>query len=373
MRIVLHIGTHKTGTSALQAYCAKNREALLARGIYYPKLANGSNSFNFLGARLAFGQDAAVREFFAGAIDDTRKAGANTLLVSGESFYAMTGLFLRLYERPCGDYWEHERRCIAALKASLPGDAECAIYCYVRRQDRFLESLYNQCVKHAPGFGGNIGEFLERMRETVYYGRHIQLWAGSFGMEAIGVRSYDHAARHLPKDFMAWALGIKDCGGFSDLGTRVNERLSRDLLEYKRILNRIGLSRADAISATVHVMELSRAMGDDGRYHDYLDARERANLLAELADDWAALTAQHAGLQGIQMAVTDSTDGVSEVYGGLSAAAAIEIAYRHWRLYRQPRVWVRTQLRRLYEPLRLRSGIAARLLALGGSLFRRQG
>lgn len=372
MRIVLHIGTHKTGTSALQAYCAKNRDALLIRGIYYPKLANGSNSFNFLGARLAFGQEGALRDFFARAVSDARKAGAGTLLVSGESFYAMTSLFYRLYERPCGDYWEHERRYIIALKVSLPADTDCEIYCYVRRQDHFLESLYNQCVKHAPGFGGDIEEFLGCMRETLHYGRQLRLWGDAFGSGAIKVRNYEAVARRLPEDFLAWGLGIDDPGGFSQLGARVNERLSRDLLEYKRILNRIGLSRADGISATVHVMAMSQTMGDDGRYHNYLGTAQRAALLEDLADDWAALTSIQPGLPPAAASVGTPAEAPSP-YGGLSAAAAVEIAYRHWLLCQQPGVRVRALLRRIYEPLRTRFGIVARILAITGSLLRRQG
>lgn len=372
MRVVLHIGTHKTGTSALQAYCAKNRDVLLARGIYYPNLVNGSNSFNFLGARLAFGQHGEVRRFFDRAVRDARKAGASTLLLSGESLYAMTSLFYRLYQRPCTDYWEHERQCVAALKASLPSGTDCDICCYVRRQDLFLESLYNQCVKHSPGFGGDIGEFLGVMWEALQYGRQLQLWADVFGSRAIKVHNYEAAVSRLPEDFLARVLGIDDPSGFSQLGARVNERLPRDLLEYKRILNRIGLSRADGISATVHVMELSQAMGDDGRYHNYLGASQRAALMADLADDWGILTSIHPGLSSVS-ALADTQVEEQVFYGGLSAEAAIEIAYRHWLLCQQPKVWARARLRRIYEPLRVRSGLAARILAIAGKLFRRQG
>lgn len=371
MKVVLHIGTHKTGTSALQAYCAKNRAALLAHGVYYPKLPNGSNSFNFLGARLAFGQYGEVRRFFIRALSDAHKAGANTLLVSGESLYAMTSLFYCLHARPIGDYWEHERRCVAALKDCLPVDAVCEIYCYIRRQDHFLESLYNQCVKHPAGFSGDIEEFSQCMRETLQYGRLFALWAQVFGGESIRVRNYDATAGRLPEDFVAWGLGIDDVSGFSQLGRRVNERLSRDLLEYKRILNRIGLSRADGISATVHIMHLSQIMGDDGLHHDYLGKEQRALLLSGLADDWAIFSSAHPGLD--VLSTREATLSQSRAhYGGLSVEAAVEIAYRHWLFYQQPKVWVRTHLRRLYEPLRTRFGTVAWALAHIGRLMRKR-
>ena len=36
MRIILHIGTEKTGTSSIQKFCLDNRRQLLRRGVYYP-------------------------------------------------------------------------------------------------------------------------------------------------------------------------------------------------------------------------------------------------------------------------------------------------------------------------------------------------
>ena len=37
MKLILHIGTAKTGTTTLQHWFASNRESLQAQGIYYPK------------------------------------------------------------------------------------------------------------------------------------------------------------------------------------------------------------------------------------------------------------------------------------------------------------------------------------------------
>jgi hypothetical protein len=44
MKLILHIGTHKTGTTSLQAWLANNREALAANGVSYPHatVAHGS-------------------------------------------------------------------------------------------------------------------------------------------------------------------------------------------------------------------------------------------------------------------------------------------------------------------------------------------
>ena len=37
MKLVLHVGIHKTGTSAIQAFCKENRATLAEIGVLYPK------------------------------------------------------------------------------------------------------------------------------------------------------------------------------------------------------------------------------------------------------------------------------------------------------------------------------------------------
>ena len=39
MELIIHIGTHKTGTSSLQTFLATNRSVLIKHGIYYPESA----------------------------------------------------------------------------------------------------------------------------------------------------------------------------------------------------------------------------------------------------------------------------------------------------------------------------------------------
>lgn len=352
MKIVLHIGTHKTGTSALQSFCGFNRESLMERGVLYPKLANKSNSFNFLAAYLAFGRIDDVRRFFARAVKAAQRVNARTILVSSESFYAMTSFFYRLYDRPCGDYWEYERQCISTLRTCLPNGVECEVYCYVRCQDRFLESLYNQCIKHEVGFGGDIVAFQGCMRDSLDYIRQLEIWEEVFGSDAVHVHSYERVADQLPEDFLNWALNIVSTEGFTPLGERANERLSRDLLEYKRILNRIGLSRADAATAMVQVIRLAQIMGDDGSHHDYLSSGERQTLIQEFAESNVLLVSRYPEAEQLVRSDPVVRSSTCIPYPGLSVEAAFEIFYRHLRLSRQPKERLRAMLRRIYYPLR---------------------
>ena len=46
-RLVLHIGTHKTGTTSIQKALARNRDVLAARGVLYPLDVLGSSRHDF--------------------------------------------------------------------------------------------------------------------------------------------------------------------------------------------------------------------------------------------------------------------------------------------------------------------------------------
>lgn len=46
VKIILHLGSHKTGTTAVQRYCEVNREALVEQGILFPETGYFSSSMN---------------------------------------------------------------------------------------------------------------------------------------------------------------------------------------------------------------------------------------------------------------------------------------------------------------------------------------
>jgi hypothetical protein len=131
-RLVLHIGTHKTGTSALQSALENARQRLLERGVLYPETcrppwpelpkhcsvyqAAASNDAT-LQARE---RDALLTEFDA--------SKAHTLLISEEGLS------------------EPDEK-IASFFAPLSERFDIQVICLLRRQDLFIEALFNQFVR----------------------------------------------------------------------------------------------------------------------------------------------------------------------------------------------------------------------------------
>lgn len=258
MKVILHIGTHKTGTSSIQTILAANRDALASRGIYYPENRYSNRNVNFIGRDLAAKRYDEPAQYIKNSLKKARVSGCDTLLLSGESFYAMMGMFYLLQGFQVEDYWAQEEEAVRALSGMLEG-VEVKVCCYVRRQDLFLDSLYNQFVKQSPGYAGDLNTFIRLSGPVADYAAHLDLWARIFGKEAIFAASYDALKGDLFQDFASRALGFDDVSGFKSPPQRINERLPTDLLLFKRILNRIEMPRAEGYMAYRTVARMAQS------------------------------------------------------------------------------------------------------------------
>jgi len=94
MKLYLHIGTEKTGSSFLQSYLAKNRSLLLKHGIHFPKA--GFNEANMLKGKISPGnadeldkflaqQDwEQVKTFLSSKLEEAKDKNCKAILLSNE-------------------------------------------------------------------------------------------------------------------------------------------------------------------------------------------------------------------------------------------------------------------------------------------------
>src|SRR5262249_10525719 len=103
MKLILHIGTEKTGTTTTQGWLSDNREALAQQGVFYSKvlgtgchvklhlwcLTPGLHDESF--QRIKITSDADRRAFrarlpdeFAAEVSEAKNAGCHTFLISNE-------------------------------------------------------------------------------------------------------------------------------------------------------------------------------------------------------------------------------------------------------------------------------------------------
>jgi hypothetical protein len=242
--LILHIGHYKTGTTALQVFCAANAAPLAAQGLIYSPfpLKLGKHSplaFSLLRdagvTTLMHGFDAPAKapELWATLFDAVRSLDAGqTLLVSSEEF-------MRLGAHPGA------AALLRDIMATAP-DIRVRVIVYLRPPHSHLWSWYNQLIKMRI----KVGSFETAVRsqmEPIHwdYARALAPWIEIFGAEQVELRQFHDGLR----DGDALYADFLETLGFAVPVTAItpprdpNPRLDDRILDIQRALLRANLPK----------------------------------------------------------------------------------------------------------------------------------
>ena len=219
MRLVLHAGIHRTGTTTLQRVLADNRGVLGRQGVAYP---GAERSHQALAWALHRGQSGA-REVLA-LVAEAEAAGAGLAVLSGEDFAIHTDLG-----------WLREVSARIDTRAVF----------YLRRQDHWIMSWYNQHVKwpfdrtksrmDPAAFLATIEDF-----HWIDYAALLGRWSAVLGPERVGVGILERGQlEDVTGDFLG-RIGV-DPGSLVLDGERSNDSLPVHMLEIARHLDLFDL------------------------------------------------------------------------------------------------------------------------------------
>ena len=223
--ILLHIGTHKTGTTSLQHRLAAATAPLAERGVLYPRTGRprrGPRAGHHQLAWSILGKGRPVpTEVWSDLGREWARSGLPRMVLSAEGFEHLS---------PTG---------IRQLRDQLP-DARFRVVVYLRRPCAFLRSVYLQRLKkgneHRP-----FAEFVQHNAHRCDYPRLLADWATVFGKAALVPRSYDKAAQGVGviDDFLSLldidAVALPDSAGMPQ---RRNRTPSEGMLRCLYALNR---------------------------------------------------------------------------------------------------------------------------------------
>ncbi|RRH92810.1 hypothetical protein EH240_30860 [Mesorhizobium tamadayense] len=333
MRLILHIGTHKTGSTALQQFLSANGKGLREYGICY---ASPVHEFNFNSIANTFLLDG-QEKFRDLLLENFRKAeryGAHTIIASSENLYAMVRYLTRFKGAESNtEVLARERSIIERLRATIPSHVECQVLCYVRRPDHYLESLYNQNVKRGDLLTGDVVDFFNTINDILDYHRYLSIWRDVFGSSACSVRTYEAALPNLIDDFVRHILGIEDLSAFTLPHLRANERLSRDVLEYKRIRNEHILLSESKMERKIYAL-VDKRITRPNNNHEYLSPDERAALLSSLETSMERLRTVFT-VPPFPRFNLEATRASWQPYPGLSLETRREIEFHYNAVQRQ--------------------------------------
>lgn len=184
MRFIIHLGTHKTGTTALQSFLSRNRKRLQKQRILYPRFAERDNAHHEFAWRISGRVDkgdiaVAPRVFVENFVREAESEGSESVILSSEEFEFIRG-----------------PSQIAQL-GELLGGHDVLLIVYLRRQDFYLESEYGQHLRmYQTRETKTLMEFLCRygLSDRFNYRRTLAPWSRVFGDENIRVRRYQRAS-----------------------------------------------------------------------------------------------------------------------------------------------------------------------------------
>lgn len=166
IELILHIGRHKTGTTALQEYFANNTDYLGQSGYYYPKVFMRENAHHILSEYLSsteflklqeVDKQKKIAQLREELIADIRSSSNSKVIMSSEAFQNVRPRFVRAL----------------FLKDSF----NVKVVAYFREIVGYTASSYNQEV-HAKIFDESIDDFIERFRPN--YLSFADEWSESF-------------------------------------------------------------------------------------------------------------------------------------------------------------------------------------------------
>jgi hypothetical protein len=233
MRIVLHIGSSKTGTTALQASLTRNAHYLRQHGVLYPAVRAHPISHHFMAMRLLERTglarsirtlykdhpDLVVKDYEANWRDvrrQVRKYRPHTLVLSSETLFMVTdaerGAEFRDLLRQFSD--------------------DISIVAYLRQPSAFYLSGVQQVLKSSGTFQPPAG---------IDFRASIEFYESLFGSR-VNVAAFDRATLangDIVSDFVQRYLPTVDAGKMSPERSQTNETLSAEtmsiLQDYRRV------------------------------------------------------------------------------------------------------------------------------------------
>ena len=242
--LYLHIGTPKTGTSAIQKFLMKNGETLKEQGFCYP-------DFGYRYPQIRKQRNAHFMVYRQKCKSQSEEEKREIRQAEEKQFYEGLDKIKELMdtypnvimsdENIWNGYVKRKSFWKLLTEALKERGIDLKVIVYLRRQDLLVESYWLQRVK-GTSWEMDFQEYITSGKYKEFklnYYKRLQSIANFAGKENVIVRVYEKQqweGHTLIQDFFH-CVGLKMNDKFVDEDMMVNTRLSGSCLEVKRILN----------------------------------------------------------------------------------------------------------------------------------------
>lgn len=304
--LYIHIGTPKTGTTAIQRFCKTNQELLFKKGYCYPdsqyvypnvgRLRNG----HFLSGGYKKEDGSRDVERDKQVLDDAMNqiigllSKYENVILSDEGIWHST----RKYRANIWDYLN---------KKSEEYNFQIKIIVYLRRQDTFASSWLNQSIKEGLNSPFSIMEWEDFVNRkpfhliTDYYG-HISKIAKVLGKENIIVRVFEKKSfvgdgNTIISDFLD-AIGLKLTDDFIIDYTIPNQSITANIQEIKRILNILANRDPTKLALFRGSVDACANLSNPPHSYSMFSQKEQAEFLSQYAEGNKKIAKEYLGKNG---------------------------------------------------------------------------
>lgn len=229
--LYLHFGTHKTGSTSIQTYLYRYREELKKIGFYYPSegsyflMGESSQSLfahsiigerpKYISESVSWDKESCISELKR----DLENSKSPNVIVSSEHFSNIRA-----------------QDSLAEIKDIFANYFEnIKIIIYLRRQDHYFESRYNQRVKTGL-ITASFEEILKEWLGNSSYNDYLEMLSNVFGKANIIIRPFEKSQLHMQNvvyDFFK-ILNLKIDGNIQN---DINKSIPTEMSEVLRLFN----------------------------------------------------------------------------------------------------------------------------------------
>lgn len=339
-KLTIHIGSPKTGSTAIQNFCAANDDCLRRQGICYPRhkryhVTNNHLYFSHLILKAAPspGQkqipvpkrktEKKITSYLKRVIRETGSC-IDVLLSGEEMFYA---------------------RDVSVLNILRDKFSSIKIVAYLRRQDQFVQSYYSQYFK--------IGKVSEKLQDHKYlkndfwldYYDRIAQWAAVFGRENIIIRPFEKEQfykNNLFADFLKNTFGLELTDDFIiPERNKSNVRVDNDVYEAIRLINSLGLPRRDIRWMLKRLQDLPSDSSSHNAPHDLLNPQECLEVVNKFGGKNKMLAQEYLGREDGSLFLSPLPDEWSAPSGITTERGVRILLWLLMEVYNRTRLTVR--------------------------------
>ncbi len=277
LKLILHVGTPKTGTTSVQAYLDKKQRKLRLKGILYPNRFHNPNApkHQWFERNLVSGKIENLVDNFQDILNHVEEH-THTILLSSEGIY--------------NNWWDFSGES-KALLLELNSLFDVEIWAWFKEPSVFAESFYKQCLRnpqvdHISCYGRDLS-FAEMLKDT-WFSRHLDYIGfvnecdDLFGKEAVKLFKCN-------KDTVATVSGLLGLTTPNDNPTlRKNNCINSVTAELYRVINCLPLSAKEKEKLVPLVNELDAALTpySERESSSLIDDESREKIIRMTTEGW---------------------------------------------------------------------------------------